>query len=454
MKNAESTIFRAYDIRGIVGQDFDAAWVERLGRACGAYFRSRGFSRAVVGHDCRLTSAEFEDRLMRGLADAGIDTLLLGMVPTPVCYFAIRHLAYQAGVMITASHNPPEYNGFKVWAGKSTIHSEEIQKIARLMDQDAPTGQMGLASRHDIVPAYLETVSALVRLARPVKVVLDGGNGAAGLVARDLLTRAGAEVVPLYCEPDGRFPNHHPDPVEEKNLTALKAKVLETGAELGIGLDGDGDRIGVVDEKAHVVHGDRLLAIFARAVLAEKPGSAIIGDVKCSHLLFQDIKRHGGRPIMSATGHSLIKDRLLSENAALAGEMSGHMFFADRYYGFDDAPYAALRLVEILSHFGRQLSRCLEDWPRTFVTPELRVNCPENIKFRVADLAKKEFERKYALEGEDGARLVFPDGWALVRASNTQPALVMRFEAESEERLTELRRLVEEPIARIIAELS
>ena len=313
---------------------------------------------------------------------------------------------------------------------------------------------MGLASRHDIVPAYLETVSALVRLARPVKVVLDGGNGAAGLVARDLLTRAGAEVVPLYCEPDGRFPNHHPDPVEEKNLTALKAKVLETGAELGIGLDGDGDRIGVVDEKAHVVHGDRLLAIFARAVLAEKPGSAIIGDVKCSHLLFQDIKRHGGRPIMSATGHSLIKDRLLSENAALAGEMSGHMFFADRYYGFDDAPYAALRLVEILSHFGRQLSRCLEDWPRTFVTPELRVNCPENIKFRVADLAKKEFERKYALEGEDGARLVFPDGWALVRASNTQPALVMRFEAESEERLTELRRLVEEPIARIIAELS
>jgi len=356
--------------------------------------------------------------------------------------------------MITASHNPPEYNGFKVWAGKSTIHSEEIQKIARLMDQDAAAGQKGLASRHDIVPAYLETVSALVKLARPVKVVLDGGNGAAGLVACDLLTRAGAEVVPLFCEPDGRFPNHHPDPVEEKNLTALKAKVLETGAELGIGLDGDGDRIGVVDEKAQVVHGDRLLAIFARAVLAEKPGAAIIGDVKCSHLLFQDIKRHGGRPIMSATGHSLIKDRLLSENAALAGEMSGHMFFADRYYGFDDAPYAALRLVEILSHFGSHLSSCLEDWPRTFVTPELRVNCPENIKFRVADLAKKEFEKKYALEGEDGARLVFPDGWALVRASNTQPALVMRFEAESEERLAELRRLVEEPLARIIAELS
>ena len=454
MKHNDATIFRAYDIRGIVGQDFDAAWVERLGRACGAYFRSRGLTRAVVGHDCRLTSAGFEERLTQGLADAGIDVLLLGMVPTPVCYFAIRHLGYQAGVMITASHNPPEYNGFKVWAGRSTIHSEEIQKIARLMEPDAPTGQKGLVSRHDIIPTYLKTVSALVRLARPVKVVLDGGNGAAGLIARDLLTLAGTEVVPLFCEPDGRFPNHHPDPVEEKNLAALKAKVLETGAELGIGLDGDGDRIGVVDEKAHVVHGDRLLAIFARAVLAEKPGAAIIGDVKCSHLLFADIARHGGRPIMSATGHSLIKDRLLSENAALAGEMSGHLFFADRYYGFDDAPYAALRLVEILSHFGGALSRCLEDWPRTFVTPELRVNCPENIKFRVVDAAKKEFAKKYALEGEDGARLVFPDGWALVRASNTQPALVMRFEAESEERLAELRRLVEEPVARIIAGLS
>jgi len=452
-KNA-SRIFRAYDIRGIVGQDFDDAWVERLGKACGAYFQSLGYTRAVVGHDCRLTSAGFQEQMVRGLASTGVDVLFLDMVPTPVCYFAIRHLGYQAGVMITASHNPAEYNGFKVWAGKSTIHSEEIQKIARLMEQDSFPAGNGLATRHDTVPTYLDTVSKLVRLARPVKVVLDGGNGAAGLVARDLLTRAGAEVIELFCEPDGRFPNHHPDPVEEKNLTALKAKVLETGAELGIGLDGDGDRIGVVDEKAQVIHGDRLLAIFARAVLADKPGAAVIGDVKCSHLLFQDIKKHGGRPIMSATGHSLIKDRLLAENAALAGEMSGHMFFADRYYGFDDAPYAALRLVEILSHSSRTLSRHLDDWPLTFVTPELRVECPEGIKFAVAEKATHEFAKLYTLEGDDGARLVFPDGWALVRASNTQPALVMRFEAESEARLAELRRLVEEPLARWIAELS
>jgi len=456
MTNIASRIFRAYDIRGIVGRDFDADWVERLGRACGAYFLSQGHKRAVVGHDCRLTSSNFQQRMVRGLTSTGVDVLFLDMVPTPVCYFAIRHLGYQAGVMITASHNPSEYNGFKVWAGKSTIHSGEIQKLASLMEpgQDALPAGNGLASFHDIVPAYLETLSALVRLNRPVKVVLDGGNGAAGLVARDLLTRAGAEVVELFCEPDGRFPNHHPDPVEEKNLGPLKAAVLESGAELGIGLDGDGDRIGVVDENAQVIHGDRLLAVFARQVLGEKPGAAIIGDVKCSHLLFQDIAKHGGRPIMSATGHSLIKDRLLSENASLAGEMSGHMFFADRYYGFDDAPYAALRLVEILSRSDRPASRLLEDWPATFVTPELRVDCPEHIKFAVADRAREEFAKSYTLEGDDGARLVFPDGWALVRASNTQPALVLRFEAESAQRLAELRRLVEEPLARWIDEMT
>ncbi len=451
--SAAARIFRAYDIRGVVGRDFDADWVEELGRACGAYFLARGQKRAVVGRDCRLTSPGFQERLVAGLCSTGVDTLYLGMVPTPVCYFAIRHLGYEAGVMITASHNPSEYNGFKVWSGRSTIHSEEVQKIARLMhSREYPSGQ-GLACAHDIVPSYLDTVSRLVALDRPVKVVLDGGNGAAGLVARDLLTRAGAEVIELFCEPDGRFPNHHPDPVEEKNLGALKARVLETGAACGIGLDGDGDRIGVVDEQARVVHGDRLLAIFARQVLAERPGAAIIGDVKCSHLMFNDIKSHGGRAIMSATGHSLIKDRLLRENAALAGEMSGHMFFADRYYGFDDAPYAALRLVEILSRADEPLSAMPGGWPSTFVTPELRVDCPEEIKFQVAARAREEFAKTHTLEGDDGARLVFPDGWALVRASNTQPALVLRFEAESEARLAEIRALVEIPLAKWVDEM-
>lgn len=453
MDQNSSRVFRAYDIRGIVGQDFDAEWVEDLGRACGAYFLARGFRRAVVGRDCRLTSACFEERLVAGLTSTGVDVLFLGMVPTPVCYFAIRHLNYDAGVMITASHNPSQYNGFKIWAGKSTIHSGEIQEVARLLAaRGFPTGQ-GLATAHDIEPSYLDALSGLATVSRRVKVVLDGGNGAAGLVTKALLERAGAEVIPLFCEPDGRFPNHHPDPVEEKNLVALKAKVLETGAELGIGLDGDGDRIGAIDENARVVHGDRLLAIFARQVLAAKPGSAIIGDVKCSHLLFADIAKHGGRPIMSATGHSLIKDRLLKENAALAGEMSGHMFFADRYFGFDDAPYAALRLVEIVSGAAGPLSTLLSDWPKTFVTPELRVDCAEHAKFQVASRARTEFAKDYTLEGDDGARLVFPDGWALVRASNTSPSLVLRFEAESEARLAEIRKLVEEPLARWITEL-
>ncbi len=446
-------VFRAYDIRGIVDQDFDADWVEELGRACGAYFLARGSRRAVVGRDCRLTSPDFQERLVAGLTSTGVDVLFLGMVPTPVCYFAIRHLDYDAGVMITASHNPAQYNGFKIWAGRSTIHSGEIQEVARLLAaRDVPAGR-GLATAHDIEPSYLETLSGLARVSRRVKVVLDGGNGAAGLVTKALLERAGAEVIALYCEPDGRFPNHHPDPVEEKNLVALKAAVLQHGAELGIGLDGDGDRIGAVDEKAQVIHGDRLLALFARQVLAEKPGSAIIGDVKCSHLLFADIAKHGGRPIMSATGHSLIKDRLLNEKAALAGEMSGHMFFADRYFGFDDAPYAALRLVEIVSRATGALSTLLSDWPKTFVTPELRVDCAEHAKFQVAERARAEFAKLYTLEGDDGARLVFPDGWALVRASNTSPSLVLRFEAESEARLAEIRKLVEEPLARWIKEL-
>lgn len=454
MDHNTSRVFRAYDIRGVVDRDFDAGWVERLGRACGAYFLAHGLSRAVVGHDCRQSSPEYAERLALGLAATGVDVLMLGMVPTPMCYFAIRSLGYGAGVMVTASHNPSEYNGFKVWAGRSTIHSGEIQKLAALhAADDFPAGN-GLLGSHDITESYLETLSAQVAPRRPVKVVLDGGNGAAGLVASELLRRAGAEVIELFCEPDGRFPNHHPDPIEEKNLVALKAKVLETGAEAGIGLDGDGDRIGAVDEQARVIHGDRLLAIFARRVLAQNPGAAVIGDVKCSHLLFQDIARHGGRPIMSATGHSLIKDRLLRENAVLAGEMSGHMFFADRYFGFDDAPYAALRLIDILADSDEPLSRMLDDWPRTYVTPELRADCPEHAKFAVAERAREEFAKEYTLEGDDGARLVFPDGWALVRASNTQPALVLRFEAESEARLREIRQLVEEPLARWIAELS
>jgi phosphomannomutase/phosphoglucomutase len=305
------------------------------------------------------------------------------------------------------------------------------------------------------VPTYLEELSFQVRLSAPVRVVVDGGNGVGGLICAELLRRIGAEVVELYCEPDGNFPNHHPDPTQDKNNVHLRAKVLETKAQVGIGLDGDADRIGVLDEQGRMIYGDRLLAIFARKVLRTLPGATVIGDVKCSHLLFQDIVAHGGKPIMGQTGHSLVKARMKETGATLAGEMSGHMFFADRYYGFDDALYAALRLVEIIAEApDKPLSSYLREWPTIFSTPELRMDCPESIKFAVVKRAKEYFRKGYDIVDVDGVRLVFPDGWGLLRASNTQPALVLRFEAQSQKRLEEIRALVEQPLQRWIRELT
>lgn len=356
--------------------------------------------------------------------------------------------------MVTASHNPPEYNGFKIWCGETTLHSEAIERLRTLMqDKKFPQGA-GLFCEHDILPVYRNELAEKMPLARPLRVVVDGGNGAAGTVCAELLEQAGAEVDRLFCDPDGDFPNHHPDPVVEKNLEQLKARVLETGADCGIGLDGDGDRLGVVDETGHSLPGDKLLAIFARDLLQRHPGAVIIGEAKCSHLLYQDIQRHGGQGIMGVTGHSVMKARLLETGALLAGEMSGHMFFAEDYYGIDDASYAALLLLRILSKEQRPLSQMLPGWPATFSTPELRVDCPEAIKFelvaRAADMLRGHGE---TIE-TDGVRVVFPDGWGLVRASNTQPALSMRFEAESAPRLEEIRALVERPVLQWISEHS
>jgi phosphomannomutase / phosphoglucomutase len=454
MKPIIEDVFRAYDIRGVIDVDFDGDWVETLGRACGAYFLSQGHASAVVGHDCRHSSPEYQTRLVRGLAATGMDVVVLNMVPTPVFYYAVKSLERRAGVMITASHNPPEYNGFKIWAGETTIHTDEIRNIYKIMAQGVfPEGQ-GVVCEHDIVPSYLDYAASRVSLDHPVKVVLDGGNGAGGLICEDLLRRIGAEVVPLYCEPDGSFPNHHPDPVVEKNVGDLMAEVVRTGAQAGIGLDGDADRIGVVDEQGEMVYGDKTLAIYAREVLKEHPGASVLGEVKCSHLLFRDVEAHGGKAEMGMTGHSMIKARMLETGALLAGEMSGHMFFADRYFGFDDALYAAARLVEILGrHPGKPLSSYLDDWPRTVNTPEIRMDCPEAIKFQVVKKAQDYFRGKYDLIDTDGARLTFPDGWGLVRASNTQPVLVLRFEAESQQRLDEIRAVIEEPLRKWIEEM-
>ena len=455
MKAIHSGDFRTYDVRGVVDVDFDPEWVERFGRACGAYLLARGFTRAVVGHDARLSSPVYQERLAAGLAATGVDVVTLGLVSTPMCYFACKHCGTEAGVMVTASHNPPEFNGFKVVAGPSTIYGEAIVELYRLMAAGTfPTGAGTITSR-DITDDYVAALVGQTRLSRPLTVVVDGGNGAGGEVTARVLEGIGARVIRLFCEPDGTFPNHHPDPVEEKNIVALRQTVLETGAACGLGLDGDGDRLGVVDETGRLLFGDQLLAIYAREVLAERLGATIIGEVKCSHLTYRDIAAHGGNPVMAATGHSLIKARMQATGALLAGEMSGHMFFADRYFGFDDATYAALRFLEVLdAHAQTPASRLLADWPVTANTPEIRRDCPDALKAAVVERLKACFAAGYEVIDIDGIRVVFPDGWGLVRASNTQPVLVLRFEAESPERLEAIRSLVETRLGQVLAELS
>ncbi|MFO7802416.1 MAG: phosphomannomutase/phosphoglucomutase [Desulfovermiculus sp.] len=450
MRPVTPDVFRAYDIRGIVDQDFDPQWVEVLGRACGTYFSENGHMQAVVGRDCRHSSLDYQQSLIQGLMDAGVDVTVLPMVPTPVLYYAVRTLNRQAGIMITASHNPPEYNGFKVWSGTNTVHSQDIQRIYQIMHSGRFAQGRGIVSELDISEDYLAALSAQTRLSKPLRVVVDGGNGAAGELCTQLLSRIGAEVIPIYCRPDPDFPHHHPDPTVLDNIRDLQNTVLSQKADLGLGLDGDGDRIGVVDEKGQLMYGDRLLAIFARDLLHKQPGAKILAEVKCSHLLFQDIARHGGKPEMCKTGHSLIKARMQESHALLAGEMSGHMFFADRYFGFDDALYAAQRLVEIVdSSVDRPLSSMLDDWPHTACTPEIRLQCPDEVKFALVQRATAYFipsGNEYRIIDVDGVRLDFGDGWGLVRASNTQPVLVLRFEAETESRLQEIRDFVEKPI--------
>lgn len=435
---AQNGVFRAYDIRGIVGKDFDAAWVERLGRACGAYFLERGQTSAVVGHDCRHSSPTFHNALIRGLAATGVDVISVGMAPTPVLYFAVRHLRRRAGIMITASHNPPEYNGFKIWSGATTVHGTEIQRVRELFESgESPCGR-GLTSAHDILPSYVEAILARTRLSRPVKVVVDGGNGVGGPVLVDVLRRLGAEVVPLYCEPDGAFPHHHPDPVIEANMADLVARVRNEGAELGVGLDGDADRLGVVDAAGRLLNGDELLAVFARDVLERCPGALIMGDVKCSDRLFEDIRRRGGKTLMGVTGHSIAKARMLETGAELGGELSGHIFFNEGWYGFDDALYGAARLLDILTRWKTPLTE-LPGWPPAFSTREIQLPCADEHKFAVVRAAQKWFRQRYPVEDMDGARVRFPRGWGLVRASNTQPVLVLRCEADTPEHLASLR---------------
>ena len=438
----KQTIFREYDIRGIADTELTSEGVEALGRALGTSLRRAGARTVTLGRDARLSGPRLCEALGAGLRAAGCDTVELGMVPTPVLYHYVTR-AGGAGVMITGSHNPPEYNGFKTMLGAGTLHGEAIQEVYRILrDGDFEAGA-GAARQADAIPAYVDEVAGQFRFARRVKAVFDAGNGAAGPTLQRLLERLDVEAVPMFFEPDGRFPNHHPDPTVEENLAALKAKVAETGADLGIAFDGDVDRIGAIDERGRVIWGDMLMLIFGREILGRKPGATFIGEVKCSQVMYDELKRLGGNPVMYKTGHSLIKAKMKETKAELAGEMSGHMFFADRYHGYDDALYAACRLIEIVAASGRPLSAQTEGLPTMICTPELRMDCPDERKFGVAERARRHFEQRYETIGIDGVRVLFPEGWGLVRASNTQPVLVLRFEASPPAKLEEYRREVE-----------
>lgn len=440
------TIFREYDIRGIADSDLLSPDVELLGRGVGTYLRRNSGGEINLGRDCRPSSERLRDALAKGLAAAGCQVTDIGVVPTPVLYHSVVRMGAKGAVMITGSHNPPEYNGFKIVCGPSTIYGEQIQKVRAIVESGDFLAGEGSVIQADAVTPYVEDLVARVRLPRRVKAVFDAGNGTAGPVMRRMLEYLNCDAVELFFEMDGRFPNHHPDPTVEKYLADLVKAVRENRAELGIAFDGDADRIGAVDENGRVIWGDMLMLIFAREILTRKPGATFIGEVKCSQVLYDELKRLGGNPVMWRTGHSLIKAKMKETHAELAGEMSGHIFFADRYYGFDDALYAALRLLEIVSVSGKPLSAQLEGVPKMFVTPEIRVDCPDEVKFRLVEALVEHFKQTRQVIDVDGARVLFEHGWGLVRASNTQPVLVLRFEAASEELLHQYRREVEQAL--------
>lgn len=439
-------VFREYDVRGIVDQDLNEEFVFTLGRAIGTYAHRHHVKKMSLGRDCRLSSDKYHQFLIQGINSCGVDVIDIGLCATPMLYFSIRHLKTSGGVMVTGSHNPPEFNGFKICIGYDTIYGENIQELRKIIESGQYVHGEGSVQYLDIAEAYENYLYENVSISKKIKVVVDAGNGVGGLFAVPLLKRAGCEVIDIYCEPDGNFPHHFPDPTVEDNLKDIIKYVIQRKADLGIAFDGDADRIGVVSDQGDIIWGDKLLLLFSRYVLKEKPYSTIIGEVKCSQVLYDDIRNNSGRPIMWKAGHSLIKAKMKEEKAVLGGEMSGHIFFADRYFGYDDAIYAAVRLLEILSQTGQKISSLLADVPQTYATPEIRIDCPDNKKNDVVNRIKNHFRNTPGLIDIDGVRIPFKDGWALVRSSNTQPVIVLRFEASSPESLRSIRQEVEKVI--------
>ena len=440
-------VFREYDIRGIVNRDLTEDFVYLFGKGCGTYFARHRVRKIALGRDCRLSSPSFRNRFLEGITETGCHVIDVGVVPTPLLYFALFNLNVEGGIQITGSHNPPDNNGFKICLGTSTIYGEEIQKIRHIMELGEFVTGKGLIEERDIASSYKEYLLSHLSSGRVNRrVVVDAGNGTGGVIAVPLYREMGFEVIPLFCEPDGNFPNHHPDPTVPENMKSLIERVALERADLGIAFDGDADRIGVADESGSIIWGDQMMVIFSRPILKESPGATFIAEVKCSQTLFDDIAKNGGNPIMWKVGHSLIKAKMKEEGALLAGEMSGHIFFADRYFGYDDAIYAGARLLEILSNTKGSLSALLSDIPKMVNTPEIRMECPDDKKFHVVSELADEFKREYRVIDIDGVRVLFPDGWGLVRASNTQPVLVLRFEASDQESLRRIQDLVMEKL--------
>ena len=446
----DPVIFREYDIRGVYKEQFDQDFAYKLGQSYASYMKKeKGLTSAtvVIGHDARLSCPEIVKSLAQGLQFSGAHVVHIGLVTTPICYFSTFEVpGVDGAIMVTGSHNPPEYNGFKISVGKATIFGEEIQKLRKIIEKSEFISGVGSEKTLDIFPKYLERYKQEFGQLKPVRVVLDCGNGAAGSIVKKLFEVVGLTPTILFEKPDGRFPNHHPDPTVEKNLGDLKKAVLAEKAVCGIGFDGDADRIGVVDHQGNMIYGDELMVIVARDILSRTPGAKIIGDVKCSDRMYKDIAKHGGQPIIWKTGHSLVKEKIKIEKAPFGGEMSGHIFFADRNYGYDDAPYAALRLVEILSKTGKTIPELLEGLPKAFNTPELRVDTTEEKKVLIVQKMREAFSKPssdYKVDLLDGIRISFLDGWALCRSSNTQPVLVLRYESSTQEGLNKIKTQIE-----------
>ncbi len=456
MASVAPGIFRAYDIRGVVGTDLTAEVATLVGKAFGTTIVRGGGSRALVGRDGRLSGPEMSAALIEGIRSTGCDVVDVGVGPTPVFYFGLHELGADGGIQVTGSHNPPEYNGFKTCVGTQTIYGEAIQELRRLIEADdfeVVEGSEGGHDTADLIPAYKAMIHARIKLERPLKIAVDSGNGVAGPIAPEIYREMGCEVIEMYSEVDGNFPNHHPDPTLPEAVADLQAKVTAEGLDLGLGFDGDADRIGIIDEHGEIVWGDRLTIVLARDLLERQPGATVIFDVKCSQQLHDDIAAHGGRPIMWKTGHSLIKGKMKEEGALLAGEMSGHLFFAENFSGHDDAIYAGAKLMEIASRRPGGFSELLADLPETYSTPEIRYDSTEEAKFEVCERLKEELAREFEVIDIDGVRAVFEGGWGLARPSNTGPIIVLRFEAESPERLEEIKQMFFERIQRIEAEL-